>query len=132
MIALAPAEVRKLVAIAARISSPHDGEALAAARILHRELEKSGVNLVDVLTVGLRLDEAEPFSSGHHAPLAPEPVRPTVWLRHQAEAQALLNLGAAFNHREREFLRSVNAQSYTTPAQRAWLDGLLARGRRAA
>ena len=117
MNALAPAVAARMASIAARLGSPHDGEALNAARLLSRELERAGLRPADVIARGLG-----PISAS-----APPPPPLSSMPRHQRTARQALATEYAFAEREIDFLYAMVRAPYCSTTQEAWLNGLLRR-----
>lgn len=124
MHALLPSDhAPKIAAIAARLRSDHDGEVLAAGRLLVRELERHGVRPEDLV---VRAAEHAQSAAPEAAAWAPF-VRPRGVPDHVADALEALASDAAFSASEENFLQNMATRSRITDLQRAWLRDLLSR-----
>jgi hypothetical protein len=107
--------------IAARIASPHDGEALTAARMTVRHLEDMGLRIGDVVRDGIPTASSQPRSS-----YSPPPVNPLrAW---QRDAWQVLACASSLTDWEREFLKTIKERrAEPTDKQSSTLAALLAR-----
>ena len=119
---ISPDLARKLVAIAALTQSPVDGEALAALRKLQSALAREGLRIGEVVERGL----THPCQS-----TKPEPMPPTHSHQRSAEEAAAAPWDDFYSAKEADFLRSMQVRPSCSPAQREWLDRLLAKARAA-
>lgn len=110
---LAHAEVEKIAAIAARIQSDHDAEALTAARMLTRALDRHGMRIGDVIITALQ----------------PKPVyRPRRGVaQHTVRAAGCLMRPHLYSPKELKFLRDLRSFRSLSEKQENWLDALVAR-----
>ena len=118
VVILDPAEVHKIASIAARMQSDHDGEALSAARMTCRALEKHGMRIGDVLAHALRREPAP-----RH--VRPEPVQPRS--SHMTMVQRCLSFPNLFNQIEMKFLFDMGRLRPLSQKQREWLNRLFDR-----
>ena len=114
------ADARRIVACAALLRSPQDGEALGAARALERLLSPHGLNADVLVAAALRgPGEADKPGPGQHRP------------RHQAAAKWCIEK-PCWNERERDFLVSIVRVDRLSVKQGEWLKRLCERrGRKA-
>ena len=112
-------EARKIAGIAGMITSPHDGEALSACRILTKALDRHGLRVGDVVERGLR---PLPVSSSHnwHGPAPVTPLRP-----HQRLVAECLAWGAFVTNWEMTFLRSIADERVLTDRQMDKLNAIV-------
>ena len=120
VVILDPAEVHKIASIASRMQSDHDGEALSAARMTCRALDKHGMRIGDVLAYALRREPAP-----RH--VRPEPVRPRS--SHMTMTQRCLGFPNLFNQVETKFLLDVARLRSLSHRQQEWLNRLFDRVR---
>lgn len=116
-LALDPAGAARIEAIAARTASSHDGEAATATRMLHRELDKVGLRLVDVIARGLGV--APPSPPAERMP------------EHLALATLCLRSAEVWSMSELNFLHRVVTSLCPQPVWNQWLAGLAARAQAA-
>lgn len=111
-------DLRRLAAVASRMASDHDGEALNACRMTVRTLGKHSLRIEDVLSTALRrVTKREKVASAYE---------------HQRLAIRLLVLNC-WSPREREFLQSLSRwRGRPTEKQRDWLATLAERAEEAA
>lgn len=100
---------RRIISTAALLTSPVDGERLAASRGLERLLAGHGLGIVDVLKAALEQ--------------SPAPVRP-ISTTHHAMAQMCLAQGCLTDW-ERQFLRSILWRTRLSPKQSKTLDRIV-------
>lgn len=120
LVVLDPAEVHKISAIASRMQSDHDGEALNAARMTCRALDKHGLRIGDVLAYALRREPAPARPASR-----PEPARPRS--SHITMVQRCLSSPNLFNQVETKFLIDVGRLRSLSHKQREWLNRLFER-----
>lgn len=109
------ADVRRIVACAALLRSPQDGEALGAARALERLLRPHAVHVDALVAAAL----ARPVGADDARP-APR--------RRLHQSAALWCLEAPYwNAREREFLASISTLDRLSIKQGEWLSRLYER-----
>ena len=118
VVVLDPAEVHKISSIASRMQSDHDGEALSAARMTCRVLDKHGMRIGDVLAYALRREQAP-------RPVRPEPARPRS--SHVTMVQRCLRFPNLFNQVETKFLVDVGHLRSLSSKQTEWLNRLFER-----
>ncbi len=121
LVAVIPAAAaRRIVASAALLRSPHDGEVLAAARAVERLLSPHGVHLDALVEAALQPSCGDGLDR-------PRPNRRT----HQDAARWCLGAGY-WNSRERDFLLSMTRPGGLSPRQSDWLKRLCDRRGRGA
>ncbi|WP_454888680.1 hypothetical protein [Sphingobium indicum] len=115
--------------IAARIESPHDGEALAAARMLIKRLGGRGFRIAEIIEGGLVAADAS------HRPKSPRfsqkpspPPRP-----HRVKIDALLGdalfTSEYLTRRSVRSLKTMRQADYLDPIEMSWVDSLLEKAR---
>jgi len=122
-------DVAQLGKIAARIESSHDGEALAAARMLVKRLGGHGLRLSEIVERGINAANAG-FSLGPAHP-RPRPSPPPA--THRVKIDALLDdaifTGDYLTRRSINTLRAMRKANYLDPIETSWVDGLLEKAR---
>jgi len=122
-------EAAQLGKIAARIESSHDGEALAAARMLVKRLGGHGLRLSDLIERGV--NAANPGFSLSAGPRRPKPSPPPA--AHRVKIDALLGdaMFAAdyLSRRSVRTLRTMRQANYLDPVEMSWIDSLLEKAR---
>ena len=114
------ADARRIVACAALLRSPQDGEALGAARAVERLLSPHGIHIEALVAAALKAPggASEGQSRQHKSP-------------HQATAWWCLE-AQYWSEREADFLLSVTRLPLISPKQAEWLERLSERrGRQA-
>ena len=122
MMAIGPDATRRIAAIAALTQSPVDGEALAALRKLQSALAREGLRIGEVVARGL----TPPCQS-----TAPEPVSPVFSHQRDATEAADVPVDDFFTSKEADFIVNMMTAPRCSPAQREWLDRLVAKARAA-
>ena len=119
---IGPDAARRIVAIAALTQSPADGEALAALRKLQSVLDRDGLRIGEIVERGL----TRPCQSTGLEPMPP--IR-----AHQRDAAEAASVpwDDFYSAKEADFLRSMQVRPSCSPAQREWLDRLVAKARAA-
>jgi len=111
--------------VAARIDSPHDGEALSAARMTVARLDRLGLKIGDVVRQGVvscQIPIAPAFK--------PEPVQPI--REHQRQAMEVRASGIVLSDWESQFIRTLwERRNEPSPKQKAILADLVRRAREA-
>lgn len=122
----------KLVKIAGMFGSAHAGERAAAALKFHEALAAEGVTLADVLRVAPALAVPSAFPC-NAAAYHPSMFRADLLRSWQRKAQDILAQPELLDETETHFAQNmVRARREPTDKQRAWLDNLASRLRRAA
>jgi len=115
--------------IAARIESIHDGEALAAARMLVKRLGGHGLRLPDIIERGV----SGGGTGGFVGASAFQPRQSPSRFTHRTKIDALLSdvhfLGEYLTRRSVSRLQSLYRADHLDPANMSWVDGLLEKAR---
>lgn len=127
---LEPREARRLASSLEMMSSPSDGEKLAAVAAVSRILDKCGMRFRD-LAPPARVEAATPPSpwGGHDVnPWRPKPRAHEINLatQHQLLAFSLLQTGHRWTDWERNFLTNMKTRKWPSPKERAKLGELRA------
>lgn len=129
MTALSPAQAARIVKIAARIDSPHDGEVLNAVRLLLKQLGGHGLRISEVIERGVSGGNRGHLFAPVHSPHRPSPPAPT----HRTKIDALLAdpafMGEYLTRRSLVRLRSLRVAQCVDTITMAWIDGLLLKAR---
>jgi hypothetical protein len=117
----------RIISTAALLSSPQDGERLAASHGLDRLLAPHGIGVADVFRAALEpAHRAPPVSPPRYANSGGmRPVKPTN--AHQRLAWLCLHQGDVINAWERQFLSSIMNARALTAKQQATLNGIVAK-----
>lgn len=118
VVVLGPAEVDKISAIASLMQSNHDGEALNAARMTCRVLDKHGMRIGDVLAYALGRGPTQQ---------AVPPQRSAAGSSHAAMVRRCLSFPDLFNEVETKFLADVGRLRSLSRKQGEWLVRLFER-----
>lgn len=115
--------------IAARIESTHDGEALAAARMLVKRLGGHGLRLADVVERGVSGGKpAQPFNPLHSF-RASYPPFPAHWTKIDALLDDPTFMGEYLTRRSLDRLQALRRAATIDAVTMSWIDGLLEKAR---
>ena len=121
-----PARISK---IASRMESPHDGEALNAARMLIKHLGGHGLRISDVVERGISGGNSSYLLDSASCRRAASPPFP----HHRTKIDALLNdptfMGEYLTRRSLSRLQSLRLAPHLDSVTMAWVDGLVQKAR---
>ncbi len=119
----------RLGKIAARLESAHDGEILAAARMLVKQLGGHGLRIADVIERGIAGGKPGNFHWSNTFQANPSPPPAT----HRVKIDAMLRdpkfMGEYLTRRSVDRLRSLYRADILDPINMSWVDGLMEKAR---
>lgn len=129
MTARTPPDPARIGKIASRMESPHDGEALNAARMLIKHLGGHGLRISDVVERGISVGLPRFSATGDEFRRQSSPPFP----HHRTKIDALLSdpafMGEYLTRRSLSRLQSLYRAPYVNAITMGWIDGLMEKAR---